>query len=266
MKKLIIAVLLLGAVVGAYFYVLWYVRAPMSWLAGKKATAVRGDLEVPITASGHIRPKSVTNVKSEASGEVQGIFFDLGDMVAKDDLIIRLDPSDEERNVERADAELQQAQVAWKMAQLEERQAREVGRPMAAAKIKQANARYTLTKSDYEARKEQEATDCASRKELSDKKAIMEEAEAQTMMAEAEKNQAELAVEIAIEKIKSAEQHKNAMQRLKEEAEERLDETEVKVPENGMVVARHVQEGELVMSGTTQLDISCIWVLVSPWV
>lgn len=254
MKKLIIAVLVLGAIVGGYFYVLWYVRAPMSWLAGKKATAVLGDLEVPITASGHIRPKSVTNVKSEASGEVQGIFFGLGDMVEKDELIIRLDPSDEERNVERADAELKQAQVAWSLSKLDAEQARDVGVLLADAQFKQAKARYDMTKREFDYLDLQaDATGSASDKELGDAKSYMEEAEAQKDAAVAEKSKANITVLMAAEKIKSAEQNKNAMERLLEDAKERLDETEVKAPEAGMVVARHVQEGELVMSGTTSL-------------
>ena len=81
MKKLIIGIIVLGGIGGGYYYVLNYVRAPLSMLQGKTVVTTRGDLEVPITASGHIRPASVTNVKSKASGEVNEIFAHIGDMV-----------------------------------------------------------------------------------------------------------------------------------------------------------------------------------------
>jgi len=258
MKKLIIGIIVLGGIGGGYYYVLKYVRAPLSMLQGKTVVTTRGDLEVPITASGHIRPASVTNVKSKASGEVNEIFAHIGDMVTKDQLIIQLDESDEERNVQRADAEAKQAEAAWRVAILEEQEAREVGLKLAAAKVKNASADYTLAlnaskaQEDLKARELADGTfDATSQREHDDKKAMLAKAEANKEVAEAEQAQARIRVDMAAQKIASALQYKNAADRTLEEARERLEETSVLAPDAGTVIARHVQKGELVMSGTT---------------
>ena len=105
MKKLIIGLLVIAVLVVGAFVVLPRLRVNLQIFEGKTTVTTRGDLEVPITASGHIRPRSVTNVKSEASGEVQKIPVKLGQMVVGDQLVIRLDPTDENRNVQKAEAD-----------------------------------------------------------------------------------------------------------------------------------------------------------------
>jgi len=99
MKKLIIAVVCL-VVVGLLYYV---IRRPMSlgFLEGKWVVTTRGDLVRPITASGKIEPASIVQIKGKASGEVVETPFKDGATVHKGDLIIKLDPIDEQRNVDK---------------------------------------------------------------------------------------------------------------------------------------------------------------------
>ncbi len=251
MKKLIIAVVVLGAIGGGYYYVLKYVRAPFSILEGELVKTKRGDLVVPITASGHIRPASVTDIKSEASGEVVKIPFDVGEMVTKGALLIRLDETDESRNVERAEADFERASIAWEQARLRRQEAEEVGVPLAEAKRDQADARHTLARIAFEKHKLIKALDATTEQEFNEKEAMLKEAEANRKAAAAEVTQANIAVRMADKEVKAAEESREAALRVLEEAKERLEETSVYSPIDSMVVARHVQKGELVMSGTT---------------
>lgn len=260
MKKLIITVVVLGAIVGGYFYVLKYVRAPLSILEGELVRTRRGDLLVPITASGHIRPASVTNIKGEASGEVVEIPFEVGEMVHQGALIIRLDKTDEQRNVERAEADFERANIALEQAKLKRQEAQDVGVPLARAKLKRATAGFTLSEIALNKQKELRAMEladgtfsAASEQEYQEKVAMFEEAEANKEAAEAELTQAGIAVEMADKEIRSATESVKAAERILDDAKERLKETSVYAPIDGMVVDRRVQIGELVMSGTTSL-------------
>lgn len=255
-KKLIPLIIVLGALVGAYYYVKNYVRAPFSLLEGQKSRVRRGDLVVPITASGHIRPASVTNIKSKASGEVAELPFNVGQMVRKGELIVRLDQTDEYRNVLRATAEFQRAVVAYEQATIRRREAREVSVPLAEAKLLQARAQEKLAQIEYAHQQELHAIDpggAASRREYEIVEARYKQAEAATKAAEAELAQANLSVLMADKEVAAAEETRQSAQRLKEEAEERLKETKVMSPIDGMVVARHIQIGELVQSGKASL-------------
>lgn len=251
MKKLIVAVLIIGCLVGAYVYVIKYVRAPLTVLEGKTVTTTRGDLEVDITASGHIRPRSMTQIKSEASGEVSEIPYEIGQMVTEGSLILRLDPTDEERNVARADADYQRFVIAWEEARLRRQEAEDVGIPLANAKLRQSKARRDLAAATL--KEHQERRDAFTAFDLTQKELNLEEAEALVKASEAEVTRANLAVELAEAAEKAAEQSKNSAARTLDEAKERLAETEVDSPIDGMLVARNVQIGELVQSGKTSL-------------
>ncbi len=251
MRKLIGPLVLVILLVIAYFLVRNFVRVPLSPLKPEFDTVRRGDLIVPITASGSIRPASVTNIKSEASGEVILLPFDLDQYVKKGDLIVQLDETDESRNVARATAEYQRAVVAYEQAKIRKELNQKVGVELAKAKLEQAEAQEDLAKLDDERRKRLNATDIIGKYESDVVEAKYRQARAATLAAKAQVTEAELNVLMANKEIDAADEMQKAAQRAKEEAEERLKETKVLSPLDGMVVARHVQKGELVMSGKT---------------
>ena len=98
MKKLIITLIVIGLLGGGYYYLRTHAQVSLGILEGKTATAYRGDLERPIIASGKIEPATIIKIKGEASGEVVETPFNDGAMVHKHDVIIKLDPDDEQRN------------------------------------------------------------------------------------------------------------------------------------------------------------------------
>jgi HlyD family secretion protein len=107
--------------------VLWLMN---SWYQGMKnrkfsaempefVTVTRGDLNVPISATGSIEPTSQADLKCKASGTVKKVYFEAGDLVKKGDLLVELDPVDEQRTVDNAELELTRAQSSLTLAKLE---------------------------------------------------------------------------------------------------------------------------------------------------
>ncbi|XXY46430.1 efflux RND transporter periplasmic adaptor subunit [Sorangium sp. So ce269] len=75
-------------------------------------TAKRGDLAVEILETGRIEAREQVELKSKVAGQVAQVLADEGARVAKDQLLLVLDPTDYEREVARAEAELAQARTA----------------------------------------------------------------------------------------------------------------------------------------------------------
>ncbi|MHC4443343.1 MAG: efflux RND transporter periplasmic adaptor subunit [Planctomycetota bacterium] len=260
MKKTIIAVVLILIVVGGYLYIGKYARVSLSVLRGETTKTSRGDLIVPITASGNIKPASVTNIKGKASGEVVEIPFDVGKMVKKDDLIVRLDKSDEQRNVDKASADYKRAEIARKQAEVTKKKLEDVGIKLAKAKLDKADARLIRAESElnFLAPKTQPSSDGLpspiTKEEWDVTRCSYQEALADREAADAEYIRARtIDLEQADHDVDIATQNEEAAKKVWEDAKERLEETAVFSPIDGMVLARHVQIGELVMSGTTSL-------------
>jgi len=103
MKKIIIvlvAVALLGA--GGYY---WKTRADVAKAAEVKPTTAaveRGALRVTVSSTGKVVSNLDVEIKCKASGEVVGLPFDVSDVVKKGDLLMELDPVDEQRRVRQA--------------------------------------------------------------------------------------------------------------------------------------------------------------------
>lgn len=274
MKKFIVVIVIFGAVLGAYILARGF-QVELSALQGETVTARRGDLIVPITASGKIEPANIVNIKSEASGTVVETPYVEGQMVAHGDLIVRLDEEDERRNVERAEADYQRALIALERAKISHDQAREVGVLMAQARLDQASARLELANINFEKQKEilNTVPGASAAIEYKTYQQNLKEAEATVEAAKAELRQAEIAVDLAKKEIESAEQTVQTAKKALEDAEKRLRETEVRSPIDGMVLRRQVQVGEVILSGKTSLvggtdlmqiaDISEIYAVVN---
>lgn len=255
MRPIIIGLLVLAVIAGGVFWVSQQ-RLSFGVLEGKQSEATRGDLIVPVTASGVIEPASITQIKGEASGVVVETPFDVGTMVKHGDLIIRLDEDDEQRNVDRAETDYQRSVHAWERARIALEQVQTVGLDLAAAKVQQAEARKMRTQSEYDKKlpniKSRDGLPPLVTKEEWDQVLSAKmEADAMYDAAIAEQKQAQIAIRMSEWEEKSAEQTKESAKKALEEAQERLRETSVLAPSDGMVLKRNVQIGEVVMSGKT---------------
>ena len=260
MKKLIIAVVCLVVLGLLYYMIRQHGAVSLSFMEGKWVVTERGDLVRPITASGKIEPASIVQIKGKASGEVVETPFKDGATVHKGDLIIKLDPIDEQRNVDRAQSDYDRAVIALTNANLTWQEREEVGVPGAKAKKGQTEARFSLVESDFKhqvalksIREADGHLDAATEREYKDAESRLKEAEAVVEGARVEIRQAELARDMAAEEIKAAGKTRDTANMVLEDAQQRFKETTVYSPIDGMVLVRHVQIGEVVQSGKTSL-------------
>ena len=271
-KKLIITVVILVVLIGGYKWLAGR-RMSLGFLAGKTAVVQRGDLTVRISASGRIKPAAIAKIKGKASGEVVAIPHEEGKMVKKAELIVQLDKRDEQRRVDQAKTDVQRAKHAHERAKLALQESIEAGKPMAEARVAQAKARVLHTQTDYDQKEDLLEKAVATPQEVSYAKAARDEAVAVEKAAVAELKQAILAPQLAQLDIETALQAIDNAEKMLDEAKQRLEETDVLSPVDGMVLNRHVEVGELVLSGTASLtggtvlieiaDVSDIYAMVN---
>jgi len=75
----------------------------------------RGNLVIPISATGSVEPAHRIQIKPKASGTVRRVYCEPGDIVRQGDLLVELDPKDEKRAVRNAQADVlrAQAELGW---------------------------------------------------------------------------------------------------------------------------------------------------------
>lgn len=254
MKKIILVVVFVGVVVGGYALVSRF-KLDIGFLTGETAPVRRGDLIVPITASGYIKPASVTQIKSKASGEVITIPVELGDMVHKGDLLIELLDVDERRSLQRATSDHARAQIELENAQTRLKQAQTSQLNQATAKRQQAEAQAYSARSRWAwasaQTKPADPLGPFSQEEFDVYLSAFLNAEAAVAMAQADIEAAHINIELARQQIKVAEEAITSTTAALEDARERLRETRIVSPIDGMVLDKKVQVGEVVQSGKT---------------
>jgi membrane fusion protein, macrolide-specific efflux system len=80
--------------------------------------AKRGTLSIEILETGRVEPREKVELKSKVAGQVLEVRVDEGDRVRRGDVLILLDPTDYEREVAAAQAELARARAAIDYARL----------------------------------------------------------------------------------------------------------------------------------------------------
>ncbi len=74
-------------------------------------TVGRRDLVAIVTASGYIQPRQKVDISADISGRVTGLYAAEGQWVDQGDLLLRIDPTSYEANVNRATASVAQARA-----------------------------------------------------------------------------------------------------------------------------------------------------------
>ncbi len=83
----------------------------------KEYTVERGTFRIMVSANGLVEPINRVEVKSKASGRVEELPVDEGDLVRKGELIVRLDQTDVRASLEQAQADLDIAEAELKQAE-----------------------------------------------------------------------------------------------------------------------------------------------------
>lgn len=251
MKNAIIVILLLVVVVVGY-YAATTLRLPIENVAGKTEKIIRGDLTLPINATGEVKPGLRVEIKPEASGEVIEIAKRPGDRVRRGDLLIRLQKDDEQRSVDRATQELQIAEARMNAARIALELAKGADLANAQAQVAQlepqvAYAKFRKEKLDrFEESLKNEEETVQRNSEYLRQLALLESAKAGLEKAKLNIPRAEY----------DHEQYKASLEAAKAtlgDAQKRLDKTDILAPLDGVVAAIRTQIGEVVQGGKTTI-------------
>jgi HlyD family secretion protein len=262
MKRWIIGLGVAAVVIGGLVYYVGTGALNMEFTAlrGELKTAEREKLSIPIRASGLIEPASQPlEIKSKASGEVQSIHVKAGDIVQKGQLLLELNPKDERRNLERVEAEknraaatLEKAKVAWQ--QQDDDYPANVERAEAA--VSQAEASLKQLKFDLAEQEKIHVSGGTSERVLNNYRHICEQGEAQVKQMRADLTRirnSKALIALAEQDVALAQAAYEAAVKTWEDAQERVRETSIRSPIDGMVAKMERHVGEMIQSGTTSL-------------
>lgn len=120
MRKPVLTVLILAAVLAALAAAIWRGEGQANDQSYLTAAVTRGDVEVSVLAEGRLKPSNLVAVGAQASGRITRLAVKLGDRVNKGDLIAEIDSVTQQNQLRTAQAALAnlQAQMAEKKSSL----------------------------------------------------------------------------------------------------------------------------------------------------
>jgi HlyD family secretion protein len=214
---------------------------------------------VAVSSTGRVVSNLDVEIKCKASGQVITLPFDVSATVKKGDLLVELDPIDEQRRLQQAEvalasSEARLAQAQQELSVAEKTLATERKRAEAAVKSAQARARETDAKSERV-------------KTLWEKKLTSEESYDTARTAAIGADADLTSAEIRVEEIRTEEQAlelKRQNVRIAEGqvesnridlsiAKQRVQDTVVRAPMDGVIAARNVQIGQIISSGISNV-------------
>lgn len=254
-------------------------KAPESASTAQVVAVKRGPLKQIVQCTGRVVSNRDVDIKCKASGLVIKMPVDISDPVKMGDLLVEIDPIDQERNVQQASAALaaSNAQKQKAVAALAVAEANLIANrasAQAAVRSAEARAKDAQTKSKRETELFERKQASLEEAETAQTTAIQAQQELQNAQAQMESVHAqELELEIRRQEILLAQAQVDGDAIALALAKQRLTETKVMAPMDGVVVARTVQEGQIIASGinnvgggTTVLtlsDLSRIFILAS---
>jgi HlyD family secretion protein len=283
MKKKII--ILVGLGVFAFILLKFLLAGPRSdgqkKVMGEKQTVAvqKGALRVVVEATGRIVPDLEVEIKCKASGEIIQLPVDVSDQVKRGDLLVQLDPVDEERSVKRAEADLSvsrarlaQAKINLQIAERDFSSERtRANATIASAAVKAKEAKAKLKRAEQLMAKKM-----ASREEMDIAQTARAQAAAELSVAQArvkDLKSKEAQIESKREDIRIAEAQVVSDEIALSDAKQRLADTKVTAPIDGVVTERNVQVGQIIASGINNVgggttvmklaDLARIFALVS---
>ncbi len=280
MKRVFIFVIVLVIIAGGT-YIYLKSKGNQNNLAPEPVqhVAERGSIVLSVESTGNVAANLVVEIKCKASGEVVSLPFDVSDPVSEGDLLVELDPVDEERNVDLARVSLSQAQANLEKARLNLSIAEDgldsseeaAGLALEIASLRADEARAAadrlreLFDQGFAGEEEYEAAETT---------ALTAEANVdQARLALSDLNIDETALELRRQDVILARANLESARLNLSVTDQRLEDTKVYSPIDGVVTARFVQTGQIISSGisntgggTTVLtvsDLSRIYVLAS---
>ncbi len=229
--------------------------------AAPEPTAVaKGDIFQAVACSGRVTASLDSDIRSKAGGVVLKLPFDVSDTVKQGDLLVEIDPIDSQRAVQKA-----QAAVDGSVAKLAEAKQNVL---VAEQNLVVARLQSQATLEAATAKAEDARTRYQSRKELADQKLLAPEDvltfKTAASQAQADLNTAqaaveavkvqELSLELKRREVDLAQSDLDSDKVVLADNEQRLKETKVVAPFDGVVSSRTVQIGQTISSATTNVS------------
>lgn len=255
-KGIIIGGLLCVGVVGAAYGLRGF-RISNAWLDGKYEEVKRGSMTIPVSSSGTIESNKLVEIKSKASGEVSKVYVVEGQMIKAGDLLVELDPIDEQRNVNRAQAELDRVRATYQQTLIrldEAKKNRPLDVAVAEQMLVQAASSYEQSKIEHDKLKDvTDKTDIECRRVNASLQSAQAAWERAKVDLERSKNNLPIQISSAEEDVKVAKAVVDSSEESFQDTKQRLTETKIYAPGDGMVYSIKVRRGEIVQSGKTSL-------------
>ena len=242
----IFLVVLLGGVIAVSVYSYRRSQKETKWRLQdyqETESVYRGDLTMSILAPATLQPFEVVEVRPEASGKVEKLYFDVGDWVNEGDILAVLDQEDLVTRLETARANLKQAE-----ANLEQVKRGYYPRELQSLKANLEAAELALqqAKTNFDRINKLHELGFASDVELENAKNALDQA------AQA-RDSAQSALDVLLqgstpEQIKAAEATLEMARIAVTEAENALGDSTIYSPISGVVLERKISEGSLVVS------------------
>jgi HlyD family secretion protein len=260
MKKIIVLVVVVAVAAGGVYY--WkYRQAALENSAAEVTTAKvkRGPIVQAVSTTGRVVANLDVEIKCKASGQIVSLPFDVSDPVKKGDLLLELDPVDEQRAERQSEVALSASEARLAQA----KQNLEIAQRNLATEKKRAQAALDAA----QARQQDASAKCERLAQLLDKKlASQEEFEtAKTSLAQAaadlensrvrmeELETQEAALELKRQDVSLAEAEVESDKIALSIAQQRLRDTQVYAPIDGVVAIRNVQIGQIISSGISNV-------------
>ncbi len=280
MKKILILVILSAAIVtGGYFWLNKSANVKIETPQWSTVQVKKGSIRDAVSCTGQVVSNLDVEIKCKAGGEIVKLPFDISDQVNKGDLLVELDPVDEQRKVKQAKISLASSQARLMQRKVNLQIAKKdliIARKSAAAALKSAEA-YAK---DARAKAER-------MRKLFEKKLTSQEekdtGETTAIQAEVDLENARIQIEQLANKARELEIKRQDVRLAKAQmkmdkinlslAEQRLKDTRVFSPIDGVVSERNVQSGQIISSGINNVgggtrvmvlsDLSRLFILAS---
>jgi HlyD family secretion protein len=281
MSKLITLIVIVGLGVGAFFFYKAHASAPATTQpAMTDVEVVKGNIFQAVASTGRITSNLDVEIKCKAAGQIIELpYDDVSEPVKKGDLLVQIDPIDQQRAVRQAEVQLDQSQA--KLAQAKQgltiaQQTLETNREKVASQLKSTQSAAKDAQAKAERRRTLFEQKLASPEELQTAETAYTQAQAEYLnaqIAEKDLKTQELGLEVKKEDVKLAQAQVEDDQITLSNAKQRLADTTVVAPIDGVVSQLNVQKGQIISSGITNVgggapamtlsDMSRIFVLAS---
>lgn len=280
MKKFIFFLVFVGLLSGGIYF--WKQKKKNGEKKGPEITKIqveRGKISLVVDTTGRVVSNLDVEIKCKASGQIEKLPYEVSEFVKKDKLLVQLDPTDEERRVNQSEVALSASQA--KLAQAKQNLL------IAQEKLALSRKKLEADLKSAEARAKDASAKAQRLKELLDKKLTSQEefdtAHSAEIQAQSDLQNARIVgEELKLEKMSlrlKEEDVKLAEAQVQSDeidlalARQRLKDTKVFSPIDGVVSVRSVQIGQIISSGisnvgggTTMLtlsDLSRMFILAS---